>query len=198
MAVGAGGRDLSTARGVRAAGSHGRGWHVPRAGGIDDVLQHERIPSGWLRNVEAAQHLGLQLCLSGRLGGLGGSQLRDRAVRGTRSSRGSAVRPHVVDARVRILFFMSHPGQARNFEWMLRGMAERGHQVHMAFDKVEKKNLPGLSDLADTLVEEYPAITSGEHPQPAKADWSWVSSRMRASLDFMRYLEPEFEDAPKL
>src|SRR4051794_25664962 len=93
---------------------------------------------------------------------------------------------------------MSHAGQARNFESTLRGLAERGHDVHMAFDRMEKKNLPGVHDLANRLVEEYPGITSGEHPKPPKGDFAWVSSRLRASLDFMRYLRPEFDEAPKL
>jgi len=99
---------------------------------------------------------------------------------------------------VNILFFMSHPGQARNFESTLCGLAERGHRVHLAFDRTGKRNLPGVSDLADSLVAEYPGLTAGHHPRPPKTDWSWVSGRLRASLDYMRYLEPEFRDAPKL
>src|SRR4051812_45874031 len=93
---------------------------------------------------------------------------------------------------------MSHPGATRNFESTLRGLAERGHQVHLAYDRVEKKNLPGLWDLANALVEECPGISHGEHPQPPKGDWSRVSSRLCASLDYMRYLEPDFREAPKL
>jgi hypothetical protein len=99
---------------------------------------------------------------------------------------------------VKVLFLMSHAGQARNFESTVRGLAGRGHHVHMAFDRMEKKNLPGLRDLADTLVAEYPNVTSGAAVQPAKEECSIVSGRLRASLDYMRYLGPEFRDAPKL
>src|SRR5919106_424818 len=99
---------------------------------------------------------------------------------------------------MRVLFFMSHAGQARNFESTLRGLAERGHEVHMAYDRLDKKNLPGVSDLANALVAEYPLLTSGGHPQPRKDDWGWIASRLRLALDYMRYLQPEFKDAPKL
>src|SRR5919106_765250 len=99
---------------------------------------------------------------------------------------------------MRVLFFMSHAGAARNFESTLRGLAERDHQVHMAFDRMEKKNLPGLWDLANSLIAEYPGITAGEHPQPPRDDWSLISARLRLSLDYMRFLNREFRDAPKL
>src|SRR5581483_3402329 len=89
-------------------------------------------------------------------------------------------------------------GQARNFESTLRGLADKGHEVHMSFDRPEKKNLPGHSDLAQTLVQEYPGITSAQAPRPTKDEWSLISSRLRAALDYMRYLRPEFKDAPKL
>jgi hypothetical protein len=99
---------------------------------------------------------------------------------------------------MKVLFFMSHAGQARNFESTLRGLAERGHSIHLAYDRMEKKNLPGMSDLADALVEEYENITSGPHAKLTKGEWSLVASRLRSSLDSMRYLGPEFRDAPKL
>jgi hypothetical protein len=97
-----------------------------------------------------------------------------------------------------VLWFMSHPGQVRNFESTLRGLANRGHRVHMAFERLEKKNLPGLHDLSDALVRDYPAITNGESPVRPRSDWSLVGSRLRSSLDYMRYFNPEYADAPKL
>src|SRR4051794_11266423 len=93
---------------------------------------------------------------------------------------------------------MSHAGSTRNFESTLRGLAESGHEIHLAFDRMAKRNLPGLWDLTNSLVAQYPNLTAGPHPVPKKEEWSVVSSRLRASLDYMRYLEPEFDDAPKL
>ena len=70
---------------------------------------------------------------------------------------------------MKILFFMSHPGHTRNFESTLRGLAARGHSVHMSFDRLEKRNLPGLWDLANALLEEYPNLTFGSAPEIPRA-----------------------------
>jgi hypothetical protein len=100
---------------------------------------------------------------------------------------------------LKLLFFMSHAGGARNFESTLRGLAERGHQIHLVFDRTEKRNLPGFSDLAQSMVEEYEGITSAKCPRPTKDEEdAWLAGWLRRSLDYMRYLEPEFADAPKL
>ena len=100
---------------------------------------------------------------------------------------------------MKLLFFMSHPGGARNFESTLRGLAERGHTVHLAFDRTEKRNLRGLTDLADSLVAEHESLTSAKAPRPPKEEEdAWLGCWLRKSLDYMRYLDPEFADAPKL
>jgi hypothetical protein len=103
-----------------------------------------------------------------------------------------------MQAPMKVLWFMSHAGQVRNFESTLRGLAGRGHQIHLAFERQEKKNLPGLHDLAGALVSQYAGITTGEAPRAPKYDWSLVSSRLRASVDYTRYLGPEYAEAPKL
>ena len=89
---------------------------------------------------------------------------------------------------MKILFFMSHAGATRNFESTLRGLADRGTRVHLAFNRMEKENLPGLWDLANTLIAEYPHITAGEHPQPTRSEPSFIAAKLRASLDYMRFL----------
>jgi hypothetical protein len=97
-----------------------------------------------------------------------------------------------------VLFLMSNPGHARNFESTLRELAERGHDVHMAFDRMDKQGLPRVRDLSDQLVADYTGITSGLVPRLPSGDWSLVSSGLYASVDYMRYLGPEFRQAPKL
>src|SRR5687767_13985036 len=93
---------------------------------------------------------------------------------------------------------MSHAGQARNFESTLRGLLGRGHDVEMGFDRIEKKNLPGFADLAGALESEHGNLASSVCPRPGKDEWSWVAARMRAAIDYMRYFEPDYEQAPKL
>jgi hypothetical protein len=97
-----------------------------------------------------------------------------------------------------VLFLMSNPGHARNFESTLRALAERGHDVHMAFERLHKRGLPRVRDLSDQLVAEYPGMTSGPVPRLPNGDWSLVSSGLYASVDYMRYLGPEFSQSPKL
>ena len=65
---------------------------------------------------------------------------------------------------MKVLFFMAHPGASRNFESTIRGLAEDGHEVHLAFDRTAKSNLPGLWEPTATLVSAYPGVTWSEHP----------------------------------
>ena len=99
---------------------------------------------------------------------------------------------------MKILFFMPHAGATRNFESTLRGLAEREHTIHLAFNRMFKENLPGLWDLANALTAEYPQITAGAHPQPTSSEPSFIAARLRASLDYLRFFNHEFRNAPKL
>jgi hypothetical protein len=47
---------------------------------------------------------------------------------------------------MKILFFMSHPGYTRNFESTLALLAERGHQIHLAFDGPPQVGKPSAVD----------------------------------------------------
>ena len=42
---------------------------------------------------------------------------------------------------MRILFVMRHGGYVRNFEWVLRALAERGHQVQLGFERGRAKGM---------------------------------------------------------
>ena len=62
---------------------------------------------------------------------------------------------------MRILFVMRHGGYVRNFEWVLRAFAERGHQVQLGFERGRAKGMEeriergrGGFDLPDKLREE--------------------------------------------
>jgi hypothetical protein len=93
---------------------------------------------------------------------------------------------------------MPHGGAARNFESTVRGLAERGNEVHLAFDRGTKSNLPGLMNLVNALVEQYPGVTAEVHPPLPKTDSAIASSRLRVWLDYLRFSGPAYERAPKL
>jgi hypothetical protein len=96
---------------------------------------------------------------------------------------------------VRVLFFMRSTVYARNFESTLRLLAARGHQVHIVAETHHQVD-PG--DLVGRLCAEYPGITHGKPPAVAATAWSRVGLDLRRGLDYMRYLEAEYHDAPKL
>jgi hypothetical protein len=69
---------------------------------------------------------------------------------------------------MRILFVMRHEGYRRNFEWLLRELSERGHETRVVFET--KERTPGRA----------------------------LRRRLRYSLDYVPYLSPEYDAAPRL
>jgi hypothetical protein len=99
---------------------------------------------------------------------------------------------------MRILFSLRTPTATRNFESTLRALAERGHEVHLAFER-RKENVNDQLALIDALCEEYPGITQGWSPVPSEGDPFYpIASKLRYAGDYLRYLEPRYRDASKL
>ena len=83
----------------------------------------------------------------------------------------------------------------RNYESVIRALAERGHEIHLA---VERDDTEGPPAFVDVLTKTCPNITCGYAPVRANDEWSWMASRLRLGLDFLRYQHPLFDDTPKL
>ena len=98
---------------------------------------------------------------------------------------------------MRVLFLMRHAGFARNFESTLRLLAERDHEVHVAFDGpfAGAGARPGV---VERLASEHASITFGPAPDRTLDPWFALGLRLRLGLDLLRYLTPPFADAPKL
>ena len=96
---------------------------------------------------------------------------------------------------MRILFLARHYTYFRNFEAVLRQLAERGHVLHLA---VERGDTLGGVAMVEALAAEFPSITYGEAPSRATDEWSWVVQRLRLGLDHLRYQHPIFDNAWKL
>ena len=100
---------------------------------------------------------------------------------------------------MRILFFIRHAGYIRNFESTLRALAERGHRLHVAFDGSRELFRVGEGTSAiERLAESHPGLTYGTTPDRDGDPWQVFAVRLRHSLDYLRYLEPPYENAPKL
>ena len=99
---------------------------------------------------------------------------------------------------MRILFSMRTPTNTRNFESTLRELADRGHDVHVAFERLKKRQ-PGQSSQIDGLCASTPRITQGMAPIPAKTDRAYsLAQSLRYGADYLRYREPRYRDAHKL
>ena len=91
---------------------------------------------------------------------------------------------------------MRHSGYVRNFESTLRMLCDRGHRVHVAFQNsrhplLDPGNTPG------GLAESYSNFTYGDIPVRTDG-WGLLGRELRLGLDYLRYLRPEYRDAPKL
>src|SRR5262245_5121472 len=118
------------------------------------------------------------------------SSRKDRAHRSTPSS---PVRVGLFPrSTVKILFFGRHFTYFRNFESVLRGLAERGHHIHLAADQDE---LTGGLQLVQTLAATYPNITYGDAPARVSDDDAWVANHLRLGLDYLRYQHRIFDRA---
>src|SRR6185437_7372135 len=100
---------------------------------------------------------------------------------------------------------MRHGGYVRNFEWVLRLLAERGHQVELGFERSRARGMAeriqrgrGGFDLPDRLREDSGrAIDHGVVPS-REDSWRRLLFGVRQSVSYLRYLSPEYRDAAKL
>jgi hypothetical protein len=96
---------------------------------------------------------------------------------------------------MKVVFSALHFASFRNFESVVQGLAERGHQVHLMADETERF---GGQALVERLAARYPNVTWGWTPSPAEESWSLFAQKVRWALDYVRYLDPRYADAPKL
>ena len=96
---------------------------------------------------------------------------------------------------MKILFFGRRFTYFRNFDTVLRELASRGHVIHLAVERETEEGRP----LVEGLVAEYPNnISVGVAPGRTDDDWSWVVSRLRPGLEYLRYQHKLFDDTPML
>jgi len=98
---------------------------------------------------------------------------------------------------MKILFVMRHSGYVRNFESTLRLLCDRGHTVLLAFQIGTTHWLLDASDMTSQLADRYPRFSRDVIPVRDDA-WGHVARELRLSLDYLRYLGPEYRNAPKL
>jgi hypothetical protein len=95
---------------------------------------------------------------------------------------------------VKILFVMRSTVYVRNFESTLRLLAQRGHRVHLAAPPHRTLD----DDLVERLCRDCEGITAGPPPAREPYGWSLLGEAVRQGIDYLRYLGPEYAEAPKL
>jgi hypothetical protein len=99
---------------------------------------------------------------------------------------------------VKIVFLLRHAGFMRTFESTLRLLCERGHIVHVGLLITKDRHwMIDSTNLGERLAGEYSNFSYGR--VPVREDgWALLGARLRASSDYLRYLTPLYQDAPKL
>jgi hypothetical protein len=95
---------------------------------------------------------------------------------------------------LKILFIARHFAYFRNYESVIETLASRGHRIHLAAERGEEL---GGRDLVERLAAAHPGISIGW--VPARSDsWSVFTTKLRFTIDYLRYLDPAYDSTPKL
>jgi len=88
---------------------------------------------------------------------------------------------------------MHYPGYLRYFDSAIRMLAARGHHIDLVFDNPDKQS-EGTEALADMTGS---VAVLGR--MPVRGDiWALVARAVRGTMDYARYLHPDFADTPYL
>lgn len=96
---------------------------------------------------------------------------------------------------MRVLFAALHYGYFRNLESVVDELARRGHDVHLTSERQE--SALGGRDIVERLSARHENVTFGVMPRRERADF-FLASKIRLSLDYLRYLRPEYAQTPAL
>jgi hypothetical protein len=95
--------------------------------------------------------------------------------------------------KLRFLFVMYYPGYMRYFDSAIRELARRGHHVDVAFDIPEKQ-----AEGAEAVADLRGSVEVLGRMATRRDLWAVVARSIRGTVDYARYLHPNFADAPYL
>ena len=96
---------------------------------------------------------------------------------------------------MRILFAALHYGYFRNLESVVDELAGRGHHVHLTAERQD--SALGGREIVERLASRHGTVTVGMMPRRERA-YFFLASKIRLSLDYLRYLRPEYAATPAL
>ena len=95
---------------------------------------------------------------------------------------------------MKVLFVARHFTYFRNYESVIAVLAERGHELHLA---VEREEDLGGRELVERLMREHQGVSSGWVTNRMD-HWATFATKLRMTIDYLRYLDPAYAGAPKL
>ena len=96
---------------------------------------------------------------------------------------------------MRILFAALHYGYFRNLESVVDELAQRGHDIHLTAERQD--SALGGRNIVERLASRHDTVTFGMMPRRERA-YFFLASKIRLSLDYLRYLRPEYSTTPAL
>ena len=96
---------------------------------------------------------------------------------------------------MKVVFTALHFANLRIFESVIRELADRGHDVVLVAD--ERETFGGQA-LVEALAREYPNISWRWAPLAHDEPWFPVAQKVRFALDYVRFVDSRYADAPKL
>jgi hypothetical protein len=96
---------------------------------------------------------------------------------------------------VRIFFSMWHLGSFRMYEPVIRDLAGRGHEIHVALGRAEGL---GWGKALDNLVADCPTVSWSWLSPPTAAFWAEIAKTIRLWADYLRYFHTDYDQTPKL
>ncbi len=96
---------------------------------------------------------------------------------------------------LRVLFSIRHWGLIRPFESVVRRLAERGHVVDIISDRGERL---GWLEVGENLTRDFRSVSCARAPKASDNKWFFLARDIRKLLDYLRYLEPAYQNTPKL
>ena len=95
---------------------------------------------------------------------------------------------------MKVLFVARHFTYFRNYESVIATLAERGHELHLAAEREEDL---GGREMVERLTREHQGVSSGW--VTSRMDrWATFATKLRMTIDYLRYLDPAYGGAPKL
>ena len=95
---------------------------------------------------------------------------------------------------MKILFIARHFTYFRNYETVIAMLAARGHQLHLAAEREEDL---GGREMVERLAQACSGVSFGWIP--GREDrWATFATKLRMTIDYLRYLDPAYAGAPKL